>query len=184
MDPNRIPTLVRGILQGRTDLYAELVGEFQKPIYNLALRMTGSPADAADLTQDIFVRAWINLDKYDSEKKFFTWLYTLALNLIRNHLKKKTLIVSNDAFRPQGDTVDPSCGADPAVALAIKQRERRIQELLLNLPTDQREALLLRFFSDLSYDEMAAILRVSQSGAKMRVSRGLMRLRALFKEEN
>jgi DNA-directed RNA polymerase specialized sigma24 family protein len=87
---DRIQKLVQEILLGRKDLFAELIGEFERPIFSLALRMTGSSTKAADLSQEIFVRAWLNLDKYDPKKEFFTWLYTLSLNVIRNHLKKKT----------------------------------------------------------------------------------------------
>jgi RNA polymerase sigma-70 factor (ECF subfamily) len=179
MDPDPIPTLVRHILNGRTDLFAELVGQFQTPIYNLALRMTGSAADAADLTQDTFVRAWIHLDKYDPRKKFFTWLYTLSLNLIRNHLRKRA-----SCLAPAHEPAAVSLALDPAQALASRQEAGRIQQLLLRLPEDQREALWLRFFSDLSYSEMAAIMGVSPSGAKMRVSRGLRRLRVLVQDED
>ena len=182
MEPNRISSLVSGILQGRTELFSELVGEFQKPIYNLALRMTGSPDDAADLTQEIFVRAWINLGRYDPQRKFFTWLYTLALNLIRNHLKKSSRPFSHGAH-PFYDLSLSSEEIDPAVVLARKEEKGRIELLLLRLPANQREALLLRFFSELPYDEIAAILGISQSGVKMRVSRGLARLRVLLEEE-
>jgi RNA polymerase sigma factor (sigma-70 family) len=90
---DRIHKLVQEILLGRRGLFAELVEEFERPVFSLALRMTGSPSDAEDLSQEIFVRAWLNLDKYEPQKKFFTWLYTLALNVIRNHLKKKILRV-------------------------------------------------------------------------------------------
>ncbi len=185
MAPESTAALVREILDGRKDLFAELIGAFQSPIYNLALRMTGSSADAADLTQEIFVRAWIHLDKYDPRRPFFTWLYTLALNLIRNHLRKaaKTIPSSNNSGAGDADGADaPETKPDPSETLFRKQSEAQIQALLLQLPADQREALLLRFFSDLRYGEMADVLGVSQSAAKMRVSRGLERLRILLNQ--
>ena len=182
MDHENIQKLVREILLGRKDLFARLVLEFQGPVYNLALRMTGSRSEAGDLTQEIFVRAWLNLDKYDPEKKFFTWLYTLSLNLIRNHLKK-TPPGPAGHYLPEQDRAEDSPLADPVKAFNQKLREEDLQRLLLKLPVEQREALLLRFFKDVSYAEMAAILGVSGSCAKMRVRRGLVRLRDLGYEQ-
>jgi RNA polymerase sigma-70 factor, ECF subfamily len=183
MDPDAIAILVRDVLDGQKERFGKLIEAFDKPIYNLALRMTGSTADAADLTQEIFVRAWIHLDRYDPRRPFHTWLYTLAINLIRNHLRrsKKIRTAMDDPGRPRPERAGtPGPAPDPAEALADKQAEHRIRAMLLRLPADQREALLLRFFSDLRYGEMADVLGVSQSAAKMRVSRGLERLRALL----
>ncbi len=178
--------LVREILDGRKDLFAELIGAFQSPVYNLALRMTGSAADTADLTQEIFLRAWVHLDRYDPRRPFFTWLYTLSLNLTRNHLRKAPKTISSSNVPDPGDAdggENPDTMPDPSETLFRKQSEAQIQTLLLQLPADQREALLLRFFGDLRYGEMADDLVVSQSAAKMRVSRGLERLRALLQND-
>lgn len=170
--------LVREILDGRKDLFAELIGAFQSPIYNLALRMTGSPADAADLTQEIFVRAWINLGKYDPRRPFFTWLYSLGINLLRNHFKKKHLPVVDASSLP----VELETGSHPAADLEAEEEKAYLQALLLKLSVEQREAILMRFFGGLSFEEMASVLGISQSAAKMRVSRGLERLRALLSQ--
>lgn len=183
MDDDLAGTLVRDTLLGQTSRFAELVRGFESPVYNLALRMTGSAADAADLTQETFLRAWLNLDKYNQQHKFFTWLYTLALNLIRNHLKKTSrhgLMLSALAF-PDQLPAEEAPAANPAAALATKQKGRAIQDLLFHLPVEQREALLLRFFQDMSFAELATILGVSQSAAKMRVRRGLAALREVKK---
>ncbi len=67
---------------------------YNGPIFNLAYRMTGSREDADDLTQETFIRAYQNLRRYDRSKKFFTWLYTIGINLIRNHLKKNVQDIS------------------------------------------------------------------------------------------
>ena len=182
MDNNSTRNLVSDILRGRTDRFAELISEFERPVYNLALRMTGLEADAADLTQDIFLRVWLNLDKYDPDRKFFTWLYTLAVNLIRNHLKKKVPRVFDDLSAQEHRQPDASGEGDPSVALAAKQQSLKIQELLLRLPLEQREAIFLRFFGDLPFEEIAAILGVTPGAAKMRVRRGLLRLRNLLDE--
>ncbi len=174
--------LVRGILAGDKELFSSLVKAYHGPIYNLALRMTGSPADAADLTQETFVRAWIKLDSFDEDSRFYAWLYTLSLNLIRNHLKKKSS-ARHQEYCPERTRLENSPGSDPPQELIFSQNEQQIQNLLLCLPLEQREALLLRFFSEVPYREMTHILGVSESCAKMRVSRGLKTLREMMPAE-
>lgn len=183
MDNELAKNLIREILGGQTGRFAELVEWFKTPIYTLALRMTGSATDAQDLTQEIFIRAWLNLDKYDQRYKFFTWLYTLALNLIRNHLKKTSRQTPVAAAFPEQLLPDKTADADPAQSLAAREERREINNKLLRLPAEQREALLLRFFQDVSFEDMAAIMWVGVSAAKMRVGRGLVALRKMMRDE-
>ncbi|SDB34302.1 RNA polymerase sigma-70 factor, ECF subfamily [Desulfonatronum thiosulfatophilum] len=182
MEDKVAKALVREVLQGQTPCFAELVKGFESPVYNLALRMTGSPADAADLSQETFVRAWLHLDKYDLERKFFTWLYTLSLNLIRNHLAKTGRAVLSGQPHPDRELVEEARNANPAQSLAAKQDGLKVQDMLQRLPLEQREALLLRFFQDVSFKDMAVILGVTTSAAKMRVRRGLETMRRMGDE--
>ncbi|PTN37529.1 RNA polymerase subunit sigma-24 [Desulfonatronum sp. SC1] len=177
MDDEQTRECVRGALRGDRQAFGDLVGACQTPVYNLALRMTGSPEDAADLTQEAFVRAWLNLEKYDLRHSFRTWLYTLALNVIRNHLKKAGRAGVIMPLDPERHPADETPGADPVRALAAKQAGLDVLARLRHLPLEQSEALLLRFFQDVSFKDMAEILNVSESAAKMRVRRGLEALR-------
>ena len=92
MDQKIEAQIVAKVLKGDRQSYALLVEKYKSPIYNLAYRMTGNREDAADLTQDTFIRAYLYLWRYDPHKKLFTWLYTLALSIIKNHLRKKGII--------------------------------------------------------------------------------------------
>lgn len=180
MDETTARGLVREVLAGEDRRYAELVRGFEGPVYNLALRLTGSAADAADLAQETFLRAWLNLDKYDQEHKFFTWLYTLCLNLTRNHLKKAGRVAGFARVGPERAPIDETRAANPGPALAAKRAELEIQEVLGVLSVDHREALLLRYFQDVAYEDMAVILGISPSAAKMRVRRGLEAMRRVL----
>ncbi len=182
MEDKVAKVLVREALQGSRDAFSELVRGFESPVYNLALRMTGSASDAADLAQESFVRAWLHLDKYDLERKFFTWLYTLSLNLIRNHLAKTGRTDFAPLLDPDRQPIEEARSANPAPALFAKQDGLMVQEVLRSLPLEQREALLLRFFQDVSFKDMAVILGVSTSAAKMRVRRGLEAMRRVMGE--
>src|SRR5271157_5148342 len=88
MDQKNEAEIVARVLKGDRQAYALLVDEYKSPIYNLAYRMTGNLEDADDLTQETFIRAYQYLWRYETSKKFFTYIKTLALNLIKNHFKK------------------------------------------------------------------------------------------------
>jgi len=88
MTPTEENRIVERVLQGEREAFAALVDAYKGAIFNLAFRMTNSYQDADDLSQETFIRAYRNLRQFDPRKRFFTWIYTIGLNLIRNHLKK------------------------------------------------------------------------------------------------
>ena len=169
-------TLVNEILSGDVNAYALVVKRYEKPIYNLMLRMTGSEQDALDLTQETFVRAYEKLEKFDPSAPFFPWLYTMGLNLARDFLRR--------AKRSPVEPYEP----ENSFSIEINQDDRladqidaqQVLEALQTLPVDYREALLLRFHEGLSVSEVAYALGLSLSAAKMRIHRGLLKLRQLF----
>jgi RNA polymerase sigma-70 factor, ECF subfamily len=172
-------TLVYEILSGDVNSYALLVKRYQKPIYNLMMRMTGSDQDALDLTQETFVRAYEKLEKFSPSAPFFPWLYTMGLNLARDFLRraKRSPIESyepDDSFSIESDQYD---------RLADQIEVQKVSEVLQSLPVDYREALLLRFHEGLSVGEVAYALGLSLSAAKMRIHRGLLKLRQLLEKQ-
>ena len=90
MDIDQESKIIRRILSGEHEAYALLVEKYKGPVYNLASRLTGRHQDKEDLAQEIFIRAFEALERFDETKRFFPWLYTIALNVIRNHKKKKS----------------------------------------------------------------------------------------------
>ena len=172
-------TLVYEILSGDVDSYALLVKRYQKPIYNLMLRMTGSEQDALDLSQETFVRAYEKLEKFDPSASFFPWLYTMGLNLARDFLRRAKRFPM-ESYEPEDNfPVD----IDQGDKLAEKIDGQEVLEGLQTLPVDYREALLLRFHEGLSVSEVASALGLSLSAAKMRIHRGLLKLRQVLQEQ-
>lgn len=168
--------LVHEILSGDVNAYAPLVNRYQKPIFNLMLRMTGSEQDALDLTQETFVRAYERLDRFNPSAAFFPWLYTMGLNLARDFLRKvKRSPV--EAFESENTSSEE---IDQDDRLADQTDIQEVLEGLQTLPADYREALLLRFHEGLSISEVASALGLSASAAKMRIHRGLLKLRQLL----
>ncbi|SHK00502.1 RNA polymerase sigma-70 factor, ECF subfamily [Desulfatibacillum alkenivorans DSM 16219] len=178
MDQEEERQAVLDVKAGAVDRFAFLVDAHKGALFNLAWRMTGSRSDAEDLVQEIFVRAFRNLGSFDSEKRFFPWLYTIGINLIRSRLKS----VSKRRRVLQDQEKEGSQEASPEDAFLEKERADQVQAALLKLNTGQREALLLRYSQGLTYDEIAVILRISNSAAKMRAARGLDRLRSILPE--
>lgn len=172
--------LIYEILAGDAEAYAILVRRYQKPIYNLMLRMTASNEDATDLTQETFVRAYEKLEQFKPSRPFFPWLYTIGLNLARDFQRKEK--ASRTALEALSGDPDPreKAGDNPHESLEAEQ----VARLLQTLPLDYREALMLRFHEGLSVKELASALGITVSGAKMRIHRGLHRLRELLVGKN
>jgi RNA polymerase sigma-70 factor, ECF subfamily len=171
--------VVAAVLAGDTEAYAILVQRYQKPIYNMMYRMTGSCEDALDLAQETFIKAFEALHQFRQGSRFFPWLYSIGLNHSRNFLRRK---------KAQQTVCIDDCDVGSGLDYPGQQEEnlcalldsQEIRNALDRLPVDYREALVLRYHEELSMEEIAAALEISLSGAKMRVHRGLGKLRKIL----
>jgi RNA polymerase sigma-70 factor (ECF subfamily) len=170
---------ISAVLTGDVNAFAVLVERYQKPIYNLMYRMTGSQPDALDLAQETFIKAFEKLDRFQTGKNFFPWLYTIGINHARNFLRRTRLEPKpvNEDWEEDGPV---TCPGEEEERLCLRLDQQRLQEALLQLPEDYREAIVLRYQEELSMEDIAASLKLSVSGAKMRVYRGLDKLRQMF----
>lgn len=179
MDQKTEIEIIAQVLSGDRQAYALLVEEYKAPIFNLAYRMTGSLEDADDLTQETFIRAYQNLHRFDQGKKFFTWLYTISINLIRNHLKKNIrdvhLAVADSVLEHQEQGHERE--EDEAFS---DDRMTRLEQVIQNLPVDLREAIILRFVHDLTFEEVAQVTGDTLSAVKMRIYRGLEKIKQMM----
>ena len=183
MEEKKEIDIIKCVLEGDRDSYALLVDTYKGPIFNLAFRMTGSYEDASDLAQETFVKAFENLGSFDQERKFFTWLYTIGLNIVRNHLKREKKMplrgFSEDTDLPSRDN-----SSNPEHSLMRDQRVHRLNICLRNLSFNLREAVVMRFYQELSFEEIAEISGLSLSASKMRAYRGLEKLREMMEEQS
>lgn len=180
MEQDEESEIIESVLRGKRETYALLVDAYRTQIFNLAYRMTGNYEDASDLAQETFIRAYQNLRQFDPEKRFFTWLYTIGLNLIRNHLKKRGREMSRDTAARSSSEGGIDQGAQTERDLIQTQEIGRLEICLQELPEDLRGAVVLRFYEDLSLEEIATISGASLSAVKMRVYRGLEQLKGLM----
>ena len=184
MDDSADALIVREVLDGDKEAFAHIVNRYKGPLVNLVFRMTANKDVAVDLAQETFVKAYAGLRRYDPEKSFFTWLYTICLNLTRNHLAKKRETPLDPGDRAVENNPDGSQRSATPESLAIQRQDFHDLEKALNLlPVDLREAVVLRYMQDLPFDTIARMLNIGLSAAKMRVSRGLEKLRAAMPRE-
>ena len=175
--------LISDILAGDVEAYAILVKRYQKPIFNLMMRTTYCEEDAFDLTQEAFVRAYEKLERFKPSGRFFPWLFTIAMNLARDFLRKtKTREIKKaELYEMQKDLSEES---NLSKSLPDKIDAERVNEVLQDLPLEYREAVILRFHEGMSIREVSLSIGISISGAKMRIHRGLIKLRRLLSVED
>ncbi len=171
--------VISAVLAGDVNAYSVLVQRYERPIYNLMFRMTGSRADALDLAQDTFLKAYEALHRFREGSRFFPWLYSIGLNRSRNFLRlnRASRFVDIEEHDPGSGLDYPGQQEDN---LCERLDTRCLPEALRQLSVDYREAVMLRYHEELSMEEIASALKVSLSGAKMRVHRGLRKLREIL----
>jgi RNA polymerase sigma-70 factor (ECF subfamily) len=167
---------VERTLKGDRQAFAVLVRRYQGPVYRLMLRFTRSEHEAGEMAQDAFVRAYERLSSYDSGRRFFTWLYTLSLNIARDHARRAA---REPQYRQDLDLTLADPERDPLASLEAT----RLLDALRGLAPKYAEALALRYIEDMPLDAVAETLGLSMSGAKMRVHRALNMLRGLYGKE-
>jgi RNA polymerase sigma-70 factor (ECF subfamily) len=184
IDESRLASQLAGDLDSH---FEELVRAFQDRLYAFALRMTSSPQDAEESTQDAFVRAYRALQRYPKDRvrdlRLKPWLYQIALNVVRNRVRRAEL--------PQLDLDQPAAGSlasqtreeQPERATLASETHTQLEAALGALPERYAAAVVLRHIQGLSYAEAAEILNQPVGTTKSDVHRGLRLLREALEPE-
>jgi RNA polymerase sigma-70 factor, ECF subfamily len=173
--------IIGRVLGGDREAFSALVDAYKGPVFRLAFRMTGSKQDADDLTQETFLRGFQSLGRFRTGERFFPWLYTISLNVIRNHLRKANALQEDSARNEAPEATD--CRNNPAEAAIDREQGRRLQGYLLRLPVPVREALILRFYEGMGFEDIASMTGDTISSAKMKVYRGLDKIRVMMEDD-
>ncbi|BCL63073.1 DNA-directed RNA polymerase sigma-70 factor [Desulfomarina profundi] len=174
--------LVKRILDGETHVFSILVRRYERPVYNMMFRYCRDRQEAADLTQDVFLRTYERLDSFDRRRKFFSWLYTLAINRARDWHRRSRRIRSG-LNELQWSIPDVENSSRQEKKFLEKEEAAALYSALETLPDETRELVLMRYQYDLSIRELSTIFGLSESAVKMRIARALQKLRGEFAEE-
>lgn len=181
--------IVAELKAGSEEAYAWLIGQFQQPVYGLVYRMVNDPADAADTTQDVFLKVFRGMKHFHGESSLKTWIYRIALHEAANrrrwwfrHKARETSIEPAES--------DGASGSEGAMQSALTDRaespfdnvahhevQRRVDEELRKVAEPYRTTLILRDLEEMSYEEIAEVLEISLGTVKSRLTRGRQALK-------
>jgi RNA polymerase sigma-70 factor (ECF subfamily) len=162
---------IQRALQGDQAAFGQLVGAYERPVYNLAYRMLGSAEEAEDAAQETFLRAYTRLATYQPERRFVNWLLSIASHYCIDRLRRyaRAPQVSLDDALPQVWLTSDEERPDQAVDR--KQEQEKVRKVLEALPPDYRAAVVLRYWYEMSYEEIATTTGSTESAIKSRLHR-------------
>ncbi len=176
--------MIRCVLDGDVDEFQGLVERYQGSVRSICLRLLGQLADAEDMTQQTFFNAYDRLDRFDTDRPFAPWLFRIAVNNCKDHLKshqRRERPSTMDVSAP--DALHANAADDPEQACQRQQAQQRLARAVLKLPPKYRMVLVLKDIEELSYKEIRAILRLPITTLKIRVVRARARLADLIQEQ-
>lgn len=155
--------LVRECLAGNQRAFETLVRKYEKPVYNVTLRILKDPDDAMDIAQNVFVKAYEKLGSFDEKREFFSWIYRIAINESINASKRAR---RQDEYESGVTASLPARQADEREAEMLSEE---IESAIEVLTVDYRMVIVLRHYHDFSYQEMAEILDIPEKTVKSRL---------------
>jgi RNA polymerase sigma-70 factor (ECF subfamily) len=188
MENRQLSRLIERVQGGDSAALDELVEQYQPRVYGFVAKMIGPGPDAEEITQEVFLRVVRTLDAYRHDGKFTAWIFRIAANLVRDRVRRRKreneLFAAEPGGGEDGERDDPvSWAPDPRPAEDPLERAEDIagmQRALARLNPEEREAILLRHYSDLAFKEIAEVMGCPLGTVLARVHRGLNHLRALM----
>lgn len=181
--------LVAAALAGAIPAWEKLVRRYERRIYNYGLRLTGNSSDAMDLTQDVFLGVFRNLHRFRGDARFSSWIFRIAYNRAVDLNRRKKLLSGHPYSRDDGQDsdsrmADPDPGDEPDHRLAQAQQNGHIQQLLQQLPMDQRLIVELKIYQSMTFEEIAQAQEISENTAKTRFYTALRKLKSSLEENS
>lgn len=189
-DIQAVNALIRRCVSGDAVAWQEIVRQYHRRIYNICYRFSGSADDAADLTQEVFIKMYRTLNTFDTSRaSFMTWVTTVTRNLLVDHFRKGKYDRVTDSLDATpgnqedgltlGDQLEDQ-GASPEARVRSQQTQKLVHEGLKRLSPELREAVILRDLQDMDYKDIAKVLGVPEGTVKSRINRGRTELARLL----
>ncbi|NQV72819.1 sigma-70 family RNA polymerase sigma factor [bacterium] len=177
MSEERDQRLVERTLSGDRRAFGELVEHYQVAVYTVAFNVLRNEKDAEDAAQTAFLKAFEQLSSFNTNFKFFSWLYRIAINESINAKKKKRPFTGVEDLDPVASEQSDRLAQD-------NELEDRVGEALMELTPEDRAIILLRHFQDFSYPDIAYIMDTTESKVKSRLFTARQRLRGIFEKRS
>ena len=172
---------IRRAQAGERAAFSKLVRRYQDRLYRFILRMVGTREEALELSQDVFIKAWQALPQWRPDAAFRTWLFRIGSNATMDALRRRKVVEFTEL---KGDYDAVSESPSPEAQLQSKQRLQALEAALAWLPSEQREAILLREVEGLSYAELSTVTGVNEGTVKSRLARARAALAGRFEKAN
>lgn len=177
-----VKRLIGEVRKGDQEAFAEIVELFKDKVYQISYRLTGNVHEAQDIAQEAFLRAYTNIDRYDIDRKFSTWLFRITTNVAIDRLRKKKpdFYLQDEVKGMSGMTLESQFSTDeqlPEDQVITREMQNWVQDEINKLPVKYRTAIILKYIEDLSINEISEILNMPASTVKTRIHRGREALR-------
>ena len=185
-DKNRDFKLIKRCKRGEEPAFAELLNCYRSPIYGLCYRMTHNAEDARDLAQEVFIKVFSLLDRYDEKFAFSSWIFRIATNHCIDHLRRNRMrfMSLNSNVGADGEEFEiqlPAKGPQPDRVLERREAMDRLQEVIAELPPHYRAITLLRHDQELTYEDIATVLDLPLGTVKARIHRARAMIQQMLK---
>ena len=175
------PEVLEQVQKGNQEAFTQLVETYQRPVFNLCYRMLGNASEAEDASQETFLRVYRNIKKYDHKRPFSTWLLSIAAHHCIDQLRKRRMVVISMDALPYLDPPDSAPG--PESSFFMLEEQKKIEELLKSLNSQDRAAVVMYYWYDFSYEEIAHSLSTSVSAVKSRLHRARLALAQTWQKQ-
>ena len=171
-------------LNGNKDSFDEIVSRYLKLIYNFVYRLIGNEKEAEDISQIVFLKTWKNIKKYNTEKSFKTWIFSIAKNTCIDYLRKSKDVPMSIFDNEDGGNIlednlkDEEPKADEIFALA--QNKKQVDIALTKLSIIQKEIIILKYVNEMSLSEIAEVINIPINTAKSHHRRALLKMKNLL----
>jgi len=182
LDLNDELHLIERSLDGDSDAFGELVRRYQDRLYSAVVHIVRCRAEAEDVVQEAFIQAYVKLQTFKHNSRFYTWLYRIAVNVSISHRRRKRVELSVEQNREATGDEPLDYRSSPSHPLEVAEQQQKLQQAMQRLTEDHRTIIVLRHLDEMSYEDIAEVLEISVGTVRSRLHRAREQLLEHLKE--